>query len=65
MGHPKVGNLKGVTRPLGMENDDFAMYFIVESIHGERVHALLNREAWLEANIEPLVVNRTKSAFLC
>ncbi|MGB1419215.1 MAG: hypothetical protein ACPG7K_00380 [Poseidonia sp.] len=37
-----------------MENDDLAMYFIVESIHGERVHALLKREAWLEANIEPL-----------
>ena len=36
-----------------MENDDLAMYFIVESIHGERVHALLKREAWLEANIEP------------
>ena len=36
-----------------MENGDLAMYFIVESIHGERVHALLKREAWLEANIEP------------
>lgn len=35
-----------------METQDLTMFLIVKSEHGERVHGLLKREGWLDAEVE-------------
>ena len=37
-----------------METDGLAMFLIVQSHHGERVHGLLKQEKWLDSEVEPL-----------
>ncbi len=37
-----------------METDGSAMFLIVQSSHGERVHGLLKQENWLDSEVEPL-----------